>query len=100
MYIDTLELDAPTVRGTPMTPVARDRTADIARVIRHALKAGTATTPLDRAIRSAAQVSGPTALASEDADNRARFLARRLNVLLDRRSQTPHADPHLDTVHA
>jgi hypothetical protein len=88
---DTLRLDAPVVRGINAT---EDRTADLMRVIRHALKAGSATSPLDRAIRSAAGVAGPAALASDDADCRARHLARRMNTLLVRRT----IDPHRETV--
>jgi hypothetical protein len=96
VYNETLLLDAPAVRG-PVSPADRDRTADLARIIRHSLKSGAASTPLDRAIRSAARVTDPEPLASADADDRARFLARRLNVLLARRS-APSADPHRDTV--
>jgi len=90
---DTVLLDAPVVRG----PATHDRTADLMRIIRHALKAPTATSPLDRAIRSAARVTGRGGLASEDADGRARHLARRMNVLLTRRANPP-ADPHRETV--
>jgi hypothetical protein len=100
---DTLVLDAPVVRGTKVTPTP-DRTKDLMRIVRHALKASAALSPLDRAIRSAAggaqcqSTTGSVALASEDADSRARQLARRMNALLARRATRPSADPHCETV--
>ena len=53
---DTLPADGPVVRG-PEPLAARDRTAELARIVRHALNAAVATGPLDRAIRSAARLS-------------------------------------------
>src|SRR5256885_1470219 len=94
---DTLLLDAPVVRGSAATRTP-DRTADLARIVRHALKAGAAATPLDRLIRSAARSAGG------DADGRALHVARRMNALLARRAAEnpqagrPAADPHRETV--
>jgi hypothetical protein len=93
---DTLLLDAPVVRGPAVNRTA-DRTSDLMRIVRHALKAPAATSPLDRAIRSAAHVSPTGGLASVDADGRARLLARRMNTLLTRRA-LPAADLHRETV--
>ncbi len=94
---DTLLLDAPVVRGSSaaLTP---DRTAALARIVRHALKAGAAATPLDRALLSAARAVGPVGRASVDADGRALLVARRLNALLARRAAPAAADPHRETV--
>jgi hypothetical protein len=96
---DTLVLDAPVVRGHAAPP-APDRTKDLMRIIRHALTAGRATSPLDRAIRSAAGVSGSARLDAEDADDRARLLAPRINALFVLRAGGPTADPHRETVRA
>jgi hypothetical protein len=93
---DTLLLDGPVVREPAVIPT-RDRTADLARIVRHALKAGAATSPLDRAIRSAAGMVGPLTQSSLDVDDRAQVLARRMNTLLAGRGQ-PTADPHRETV--
>ena len=71
----------------PPSPEIPDRTAQLARMLRHSLKARTATTPLDRAIRSAA---GP------DGESRVAALAERMNDLLARRAASAH--PHLETV--
>jgi hypothetical protein len=96
---DTLVLDAPVVRGHA-APQAPDRTKDLMRIVRHALKSGRAASPLDRAIRSAAGVTGSARLDSEDADDRARLLARRINDQFVRRAAAPAADPHQETVRA
>jgi hypothetical protein len=96
---DTLLLDAPVVRG-PANPPAADRTRDLMRIVRHALKAGRAASPLDRAIRSAAGVTGSTRLDAEDAEDRARVLAPRINALLERRGAGLAADPRRETVQA
>ena len=93
---DTLVLDAPVVRGPAVTPA--DRTKDLMRIVRHALRAGAATTPLDRAIRSAAGLAGSARLAGEDADDRARDLARRINTAFVRRGCPPQVDPRRETV--
>src|SRR5262245_58737925 len=76
----------------------RDRTADLARIVRHALKAGAAASPLDRAIRAAAATAVSDSTAGADVDSRADALARRLNVLLARRETPALADPHRETV--
>jgi hypothetical protein len=93
---ETLLLNAPVVRGPIRRPP--DRTADLLRIVRHALKASNTASPLDRAIRSAAQVSGDAALGSADADDRAGELAGRINTLLTRRGLA--VDPHRETVRA
>jgi hypothetical protein len=95
---DTLVLDGPVVRATA-APATPDRTKDLMRIVRHALTAGRATSPLDRAIRSAAGVSGSARLDAEDAADRARVLAPRINALFMRRA-APAADPHRETVRA
>jgi hypothetical protein len=82
---DTLPNGRP-ARGVPTGPESDDRTAQLARMIRHSLKAGAASTPLDRAIRSA--------VGSED-DGRVAALAERLNDLLGQRLAV---QPHLETV--
>ena len=82
---DTLPNGRP-ARAVPAAPETDDRTAQLARMIRHSLKAGAASTPLDRAIRSAA---GP------DGEGRVAALAERLNDLLGRRLAV---QPHLETV--
>jgi hypothetical protein len=94
---DTLLLDGPVVRGPAAMPT-RDRTADLARIVRHALKSSAAS-PLDQAIRSAARMVGSMPQATVDVDDRALLLARRMNVLLNRRAASPTADPHRETVH-
>ena len=81
-------IDAPAVRGA-VAALASDRTADLARIIRHALKAGANAGPLDRAIRSAV---GPPSEDGEESEFRADFLARRLNAVLAER------DVHRETV--
>jgi hypothetical protein len=93
---DTLLLDAPVVRGT--LP-ARDRTRDLARIMRHALKAGAAAGPLDRAIRSAARTVAPYSDADDDVDGRALVLARRMNAVMARQTMADSpGDPHRETV--
>jgi hypothetical protein len=94
---DTLLLDGPVVRGPAAIPT-RDRTADLARIVRHALKFGTAASPLDRAIRAAAQMVGPIPDATVEVEGRAQMLAGRLNTLMARRVTTPPANPHRETV--
>jgi len=94
---ETLLLDAPVVRGPAVTR-APVRTQDLMRIVRHALKANAPKSTLDRAIRSAAQVTGTAALASEDADFHARHLARRMTAVLARRSSPPPVEPHRETV--
>jgi hypothetical protein len=93
---ETLLLNAPVVRG----PVRRtsNRTADLLRIVRHALKATNTTSPLDRAIRSAARVTDAGGLASVDAEDRASELAGRLNTVLGQRGFA--ADRRRETVHA
>ncbi|HEX4588392.1 MAG TPA: hypothetical protein VH120_00565 [Gemmataceae bacterium] len=91
---DTMLLDAPAVRR-PVLP-NRDRTDQLARLVRHALKDGASSSPLDRAIRSAARATGPAG--DVDLESRADFLARRLNALLAGRTTSRHADPHRETV--
>ncbi|HEY1376505.1 MAG TPA: hypothetical protein VGF55_06905 [Gemmataceae bacterium] len=92
---DTLLLDAPVVRGSAATRTP-DRTAALARVVRHALRAGAADTPLDRLIRSAARSAGGPAVT--DVDARALLVARRMNAVLARRAGPPPVDPHRETV--
>jgi hypothetical protein len=96
---DTRLMTPPAGRGATAipTPAAADRTADLARILRHALRAGADATPLDRAIRAAAQRTA-AAQASEDEDGRVRLLARQMNVLLARRADARPADPHRETV--
>jgi hypothetical protein len=93
---ETLLLNAPVLRG-PAVRRTQNRTADLLRIVRHALKASAATSPLDRAIRSAAQVTGAGGLASADADSRARILADRINTLLALRGAST-ANRHRETV--
>ena len=92
---DTLLLDAPVVRR-PVTSVP-DRTRDLMRIVRHALKAGRSPSPMDRVLRSAAGATGSERLVGSDADDRARALAGRINDLFVRRA-CPPAKPHLETV--
>jgi hypothetical protein len=98
---DTLLLDAPVVRGERnQTPKpAADRTADLARIIRHALRHQASASPLDRALRTAVQRSDPGVLArpSEDEEARVRQVARQMSVLLSQRAAP--ACPHRETVH-
>src|SRR6187399_311382 len=94
MANDTLLLDAPVVRRA--TP-AQDRTRDLMRIVRHALKAGRPASPMDRVLRSAAGVTGSDRVVGADADDRARALAGRINDLFERRA-CPPAKPHLETV--
>jgi hypothetical protein len=72
----------------------RDRTADLARIIRHVLKAEAAS-PLDRAIRAA--VAAETGYVA-DVDGRAGALARRLNALLGSREAAALGDAQGETV--
>jgi hypothetical protein len=116
---DTLLLDAPVVRGEratrcPGTPPPGDdplrgcpdagppvdRTAELARIIRHALRHRSSTSPLERAIRTAVQRTDPGLLArpSEDEEARVRQVARQMSVLLAQRAPAP-ASPHRETVH-
>jgi hypothetical protein len=93
---DTLLLDAPVVRGPLPT---RDRTRDLARIMRHALMAGDASGPLDRAIRSAARTLAPLSDADDDVEGRALVLARRMNAVMARQTMADSpGDPHRETV--
>jgi hypothetical protein len=74
-------IDSPVVRG-PVAAATCDRTADLARIIRHALKAGANASPLDRAIRSAV---GSSSEAGGDMEFRTGLLVRRLNARLAER---------------
>ena len=94
---DTVLLHAPVARERVAHP-SRDRTADLARIVRHALMASAATGPLDRAIRSAAQADDSPADESGDVDGRAFRLARRIDAALARRPGAL-ADPHRETLH-
>jgi hypothetical protein len=77
---ETVRLDA--LRHLDCVVAApQDRTSDLARIIRHALKAGAGASPLDRAIRSAVAADGPRP-GGDDVELRADFLARRLNAVL------------------
>jgi hypothetical protein len=96
---DTLLLNAPVVRG-PAPRATPDRTKDLMRIVRHALRAGRATSALDRALRSAAGVTGHDRVAGEDADDRAHDLARRINAVFERRACPPPADLRRETVRA
>ena len=87
---DTLLLDGPVVRG-PAARKTGSRTADLTRIVRHALKAAAASGPLDRAIRRAAQTAGPLSEAGADVDDRARLLALQIDALLTRRTAAPQA---------
>ena len=89
---DTRLLNGPAM-PRPAVSLTPDRTAQLLRIVRHALKATAATSPLDRALRSAACVAEFGALASADADDRARTLAPRINTLLARRGVLAVADP-------
>jgi hypothetical protein len=99
---DTLLLDAPVVRGErpDYAPPAADRTADLARIVRHALRHRASASPLDRALRSAVQRTDPAVSArmSEDEDLRVRQVARQMNALLAQRAVSPPAGPHRETV--
>jgi hypothetical protein len=101
---DTLLLNSPVVRG-PVVNMTPDRTADLLRIVRHALKAKSAATPLDRAIRSAAgyprsgSLTDSVGLATEEVDARADLLARRMNTLLTHRG-APAVNHNRETVRA
>jgi hypothetical protein len=81
---ETLLLNAPVVRG-PAVRRMPDRSADLLRIVRHALKA------------SAAQVTGAGGLASADAGSRARSLAGRIDTLLGQQGAVS-VNPHVETV--
>jgi hypothetical protein len=68
-----------------------DRTAHLARIIRHSMKAGPDGSRLDRAIRSVVTPDGSLP-DREDVEFRAGFLARRLNAVL------AEQDVHRETV--
>ena len=86
---DTLPLDGSVVKRS-VAPPATDRTRDLTRIVRHALKAAVATGPLDRAIRSVARHGGTLSVADDDLDDRACQLAHQLNDLLVQRADSRH----------
>jgi hypothetical protein len=90
---DTVPLSG-TGERAPVALSPRDRTSDLRRIVRHALMAGAATGPLDRAIRSAA---GPLPAGSQDVDAHALRLARRIDSLLAQ--PVDMGDPHRETIH-
>jgi hypothetical protein len=93
---DTL-LDTPIARP-PSSGAVRDRTPDLARIVRHALLAASPAGPLDRAIRAAARRSGPIPTGGEEVDDCALGLARQLADLLYAEAPLPPADPRCETV--
>src|SRR5437868_2537920 len=107
---DTLLLDEPVARGTHYRAAAAadppragtpDRTADLARIVRRALRNPGSATPLSQAIRAAAARAAPPVpvSASEDEALRVRQVALRLGVLLAQHgAAAPAGAAHRETV--
>jgi hypothetical protein len=102
MANETRRLDEPVVRRTPHPARPADRTSDLARIIRRALRNPGSDTPLSQAIRTAVAQATPNvpATASEDEALRIRQVALRMDALLTQRAVArPRRSPHLETVH-
>ena len=76
----------------------RDRTREIERIIRHALRTDSPDSPVDRAIRSAARSAGLLSEAGPNAGGAVAILARQLNERLSHRLAVAPADPRCETV--
>jgi hypothetical protein len=92
----------PAAAGDPPRPGTPDRTADLARIVRRALRNPGSDTPLSQAIRAAAArvVPPASATASEDESLRVRQVALRLGALLAQYGGPgPAGAAHRETVH-
>ncbi len=93
---DTLHLDEPYPTGTLTPAPAAYRCDDLARIVRRSLRKQTHLTPLDRAIRSAAE--GP-AWAGDDQELRIRQIALRMGAILaEQEAAASRRAPHAETV--
>lgn len=97
---DTLLLDGP-VERKPLPRPTPDRTADLVRIVRRALRNPASDSALSRALRAAVARATPNlpATASEDEALRVGQVASRMAAVLARHGAVPApCSPHRETV--